>query len=55
MLEKKTRTVLESASISAQNFESRFLIFVLFFFFLMMEDFQIKITISFFSVQKKLK
>ena len=24
MLEKKTRTVLESASISAQNFESRF-------------------------------
>ena len=28
---KKTRTVLESASNSAQNFESRFLIFVLFF------------------------
>ena len=31
MLEKKTRTVLEFASNSAQNFESRFLIFVIFF------------------------
>ena len=37
---KKTRTVLESASNSAQNFVSRFSIFVLFFFFLWLKIFK---------------
>ena len=41
---------MEFASNSAQNFESRFLISS---YFLMREDFQIKITITFFLVQKK--
>ena len=47
MLEKKTRTVLESASNSAQNDESLFLIFVL--LFLIIEDFQIKLQLLIFS------
>ena len=50
---RKTRTVLESASNSAQNFVSRFSIFV--FFFLMIEDFQIKLQLLIFSPEKNLK
>ena len=51
---RKTRTVLESASNSTQNFVSRFSIFVLFFFFfLMIEDFQIKLQLLIFSPEKK--
>ena len=41
---RKTRTVLESASNSAQNFVSWFAIFVL--FFSMIEDFQIKLQLA---------
>ena len=47
---RKTRTVLDSASNSEQNFVSRFSIFVL--FFSMIEDFQIKLQLLIFSPEK---
>ena len=47
---RKTRTVLESASNSEQNFVSRFPILVL--FFSMIEDFQIKLQLLIFSPEK---
>ena len=47
---RKTKTVLESASNSEQNFVSRFSIFVL--FFSMIEDFQIKLQLLVFSAEK---
>ena len=49
---RKTRTVLESASNSAQNFISRFPIYLL-FYFLMIEDVQIKLQLLIFSPEKK--
>ena len=50
---RKTRTVLEFASNFAQNFVSRFSIFVI--FVLMIEDFQIKLQLLIISPEKNME